>query len=260
MTKKVFTIGIVVLLGITIFIFILFYMNQIRMAQSGNYVLVKFNSTDGLKVNDEVRFRGVKCGMVDAIVLTDDFVLVRLWFDKRVKVPDKSFIALKDCGIIGGTKYIFLQPAGDSLYRYPKDTLIGEKHDFDIDQVGTILRDIKEVIEKSIPEKEKIDAITDTIFSALNKINSILLQNDAEIGRTVSDITYASNKVKMIVDSLYPAINLIKKEIEEFSGGSGSVKRILREDTVYVKLNKSLEQLNELLDKMKKNKLIKGCL
>ena len=258
--KKTFTIGFVVLLGLFILIFVSFYMNKLRIAQSDNYVLVKFDAADGLKVNDEVRFRGVKCGMVDAIELHDDFVMVRLWLDKKVTAKDKSFVALQDYGIIGGTKYIFLQPEGENVYRYPEDTLIGERYDFNIAQIGIILQDIKKIVENSIPEKGKIDAITDTLYSALNKINQLVLKNDMDIRTAVNDIAYASNKVKMVVDSLYPAVNLIKKEIDVFSEGSGTVKRILREDTVYVRLNRSLEQLNELLEEMKRNKLIKGCL
>lgn len=260
MMKKSLTIGIVVMLGLAILIFVSFYMNKIRIAQSNNYVLVKFDSADGLKVNDEVRFRGVKCGMVDAIILTNDFVLVRLWLDKKIRVKDKSFVALQDFGILGGTKYIFLQPEGENLYSYPSDTLVGEKYDFNIAQIGIILQDIKKIVENAVPEKGKIDAITDTLYSALNKINLMVVKNDVDVRRAVNDIAYASNKVKMVIDSLYPAINSIKKEVDIFSEGSGSVKRILREDTVYLRLNKSLLQLNELLDEMKKNKLIKGCL
>jgi len=258
--KKALTIGIVVLLGLSILIFVSFYMNRIRIAQSDNYVYVKFESVDGLRVNDEVRFRGVKCGMVDEIHLMKDFVLVKLWMDKKVTVLDRSFVSLQDYGIIGGTKYIFLQPEGENPYIFPKDTLLGVRYDFNLAQIGIILQDIKRIVERSMPEKGKIDAITDTIYSALNKINQIVVKNDTDIRKAVNDIAYASDKVRMIVDSLYPAMNIVKNEIDIFSEGSGTVKRILREDTVYTQLNKSLRQLNEILDDMKRNKLIKGCL
>ncbi|MDD3803553.1 MAG: MlaD family protein [bacterium] len=260
MKVKALTIGIVVILGLFILIFVSFYMNKIRIAQSDNYILVKFESVDGLRTNDEVRFRGVKCGMVDEIHLANDFVVVKLWMDKKIKVLDKSFVSLQDYGIIGGTKYIFLQPDGEREYLFPSDTLIGVRHDFNLAQIGIILQDIKKIAENSIPEKGKIDAITDTIYSALNKINKLVEKNDTDIRTAVQDIAYASDKVRLLVDSLYPAVNLIKKEIDMFSEGSGAVKRILREDTVYIQLNKSLRQLNDILDDMKKNKLIKGCM
>ncbi|MGE3062825.1 MAG: MlaD family protein, partial [bacterium] len=252
MKMKAFTIGIVVISGLSILIFVSFYMNKIRIAQSDNYVLVKFESVDGLKTNDEVRFRGVKCGMVEQITLKNDFVLVKLWMNKKVKVLNNSFVSLQDFGIIGGTKYIFLQPLGEADYNYPSDTLIGVRYDFNIAQLGIMLQEIKKIVENSMPEKGKINAITDTIYSALNKINQIVDKNDTDIRTAVKDIAHASDKVRLLVDSLYPAVNLVKKEIDVFSEGSGTVKRILREDTVYMQLNKSLRQLNEILDDMKR--------
>lgn len=260
MTKKIFMIGIIAMIGIGLLIFVSFYMNKIRILRSKNYVLIKYDNADGLRKNDEVRFRGIKCGFVEDIILSNDFVLVKIWLKSDILVKDSTTADIADFGILGGTKYIMLQPQGNAFYNYPEDTLAGNRKDFNIAQIGSILSDIKLIIERAIPDEGKIDAITDTIFSALNKINKMVVSNDKDIANAVNDISYSANKIKYVVDSLYPAVITIKKEVDDFSNGNGSVKRILREDTVYVRLNESLLKLNELLEQLKKNKVIKGCL
>lgn len=258
--KKVFVIGLIIFIGISILIFLSFFMNKVRFFTDNNYVLVKFSHADGVKTNDEVRYRGVKCGTVVDVVLKRDFVVLKLWLKKDFNVGKNSFIAIQDLGIIGGTKYIFIQPSDDTLYRYPYDTLIGVNRDFNISEIGIIISDIREMVFNAIPSKERVNEIVDTLFSALKKINDIVEKNDKDINSIVTKLSYSSDKVSMIIDSIYPAMLSLKKEIEMFTEGSGSVKRILREDTVYIRLNESLKKLNRILDIIEKNKIIKGCL
>ncbi|HAF08346.1 MAG: Mce related protein [candidate division TA06 bacterium 32_111] len=258
--RKVFIIGLIVFIGVSIVIFLSFFMNRVRFFTDNNYVLVKFSHADGVKVNDEVRYRGVKCGTVVDVLLKRDFVLLKLWLKKDFTVGKNSLVAIQDLGIIGGTKYIFIQPSDDTLYRYPYDTLVGINRDFNISEIGIMVSDIREMVFNAIPSKERVDEIVDTLFSALKKINDIVEKNDKDISSIVTQLSYSSDKITTIVDSLYPAMLSLKKEIEIFSEGNGSVKRILREDTVYIRLNESLRKLNRILDQLEKNKIIKGCL
>jgi len=64
----------------------------------------------------------------------------------------------------------------------------------------------------------------------------------------------------MYVDTLYPALENINRQIDSYDKSNGTVKRLLNDDSSYIKLNRSIDKLELLLDEMRKNKLIKGCL
>lgn len=258
--SKIFWVGLVVFLGISILIFLSFFMNKFRLFTDNNYVLVKFTHADGVKVNDEVRYRGVKCGSVVDVTLKKDFVVLKLWLKKDFKVGKNTLVAIQDLGIIGGTKYIFIQPFDDLSYSYPAETLSGVNRDFNISQIGVMVSDIKDMVYNMIPSKERVDKIVDTTFSALKKINDIVEKNDNDIKDIVNKLSYSSNKISSVIDSIYPSLISLKKEIDIFLEGNGSVKKILRDDTIYIRLNESLKKINNILDNLGKNRLIRGCL
>lgn len=258
--SKIFWVGLVVFLGISILIFLSFFMNKFRFFTDNNYVLVKFTHADGVKVNDEVRYRGVKCGTVVDVILKKDFVVLKLWLKKDFKVGKNTLVAIQDLGIIGGTKYIFIQPFDDLSYSYPNDTLSGVNRDFNISQIGVMVSDIKDMVYNMIPSKDRVDEIVDTTFSALKKMNDIVKKNDNDIKEIVNQLSYSSNKISSVIDSIYPSLISLKKEIDIFVEGNGSVKKILRDDTIYIRLNESLKKINSILDNLEKNRLIRGCL
>ena len=260
MKKEIFWTGIIVLAGVLILLFISFYMNKIRISTSKNYVYAVIDNADGVNLHDQVRIRGVKCGYVEKIQIVNDFVVLKLWLNGQAKVTKDSYVGIHDLAIIGGSKYLMVYPGKGDPYEFPKDTIVAKRYDVSFAALGMILDEIRNMVSVVVPEGKKITGIIDSLTKSINGINRIIADNESTVKKTISDISYISENLKITVDSLYPALENINRQIDSYDKSNGTVKRLLNEDSSYIKLNRSIDKLELLLDEMRKNKLIKGCL
>lgn len=259
MKKKTLYIGIVMISALLILFLVSIFMNKIRFGSSGNFVLLKFNDINGLRVNDEVRLRGVKTGSVKSIDLLSDYVLVKIEMKNKHKIPSNSIAGIHDYAVIGGTKYIMLYPGKGIDYIFPSDTLKGENYDFSIARAAILLNDIKIMIEEAIPSKEAISSIMDSLNAAINGVNDVIHTTGKGVSEITENINTASKTLNQLMDTLSVSLNIIKSELSVYNENDNSLKSLTSDNEMYLRIEKSIRKLEIVIDDMSKNRLIKGC-
>lgn len=260
MKKEFFTTGIIVTMGILIIIFVSFYMNKIRISASRNYVYAVIDNADGVNLHDQVRVRGVRCGYVDRIQLCDDKVVLKIWLDSRVKVTKDTYAGIHDLAIIGGSKYLMLYPGTGGPYRFPEDTIEARRYDVSFASLGMVLEEIKNAVDAALPDAGVMSDAFDSLYSAVRGINRMISENEKPLANTIENLSEASMSIKTFMDSVYPALESVKRQMDSYEKSNSTVKRLLQEDSSYIKLNRDLDKLEKLIDEMRKNRLVKGCL
>lgn len=260
MRKQTFVIGLIVIIGLAILVFVSFYMNRIRISLDSAYVYVKFENADGLKVKDEIRVRGIKCGFVSKIELTDDFVCARLTVSKKIHIPDNSIVGIHDLAVIGGSKYLMLYPGDGPVYRFPEDTLYGTNYDFNFAKIAIIMDDLKTAVENVIPDKDALAELLDSIQSGIDNVNQLIVNTDRAMIEVTGNVDKTVNSIGTATDTLATVISGIKESIDEYRNNENTLKNILTSDSLSMKLDRNLMLLEEVLEQLKRNRMVKGCL
>ncbi len=260
MNNKAFYIGFIVLFSIAAIFTVSVFMNKIRIGKNTNYINIKFDNVNGLRSDDEVRIRGVKCGRVDGIKLYSDFVLVKLQLNNNVKLSNSAYAGIHDYAVIGGTKYIMIYPVIGEPYNYKSDTLMGESYDFSIASMSILLKDMKDILIETIPSGESIQAIVDSLSRTITGINELIDVSGENVVNIAENLNQAGWSVNALLDTLSVSANIIKEELEIYRNENNSIKSLSTSDSMYIKLMNSIEELDKLIKDMSSNKLLKGCM
>lgn len=260
MNKKTIYLGVIVITALTILLIVSIYMNEIRFSVNQKKVHVKFSSINGLKVDDEVRIRGVKCGQVKSIELHEDFVLVTLNVSKSTDIAANSIAGIHDFAFIGGTKYIMLYPGNSKEpYQLP-DTLNGENYDFSMAKISILLQDIRIMLEKSIPEPEIVQGMIDSLNLILSNANKLIETGNTELIGISGNLEASSYRLKSLLDTTYIALNIVKNQVDQFRENDNSLKSFMESDTLYRKFERSIDRLDRMLKSVENNPVGRGCL
>ena len=277
--KTEIRVGITVIVGLIIFIWILGWAKNFSLSSNQKTLLVKFNSVSGLEVGDNVSVNGVRKGFVENFKLEGDKVIVSLSLDNDVKLQKDATFSISMLDLMGGKK-VNINPGISS-----------QPIDYNEVQTGIFFADIPEVmsilgtVEGDIPEIIKDIKIT------LSSLNNYLTDNDlnTNIKSSLSNLSKASKKLNILLeenrkginqltqntvkltqnvndfldenksslkssveelhtvltqtDSLLVSVNTFSREIKNKKNNIG---KILYDDKLYDNLSQSLTQLNEL--------------
>lgn len=121
---KYIKVGLYSLLFILV-LMMLFYVpkrNVHALEESDSYdVFARFNRTDGLLVGDPVRMAGMNIGKVIDAQLDNGFkAILTLDIKKGINIPDDSSASIVSSSLIGGHKYIEIEPGGNDAYLEPQ--------------------------------------------------------------------------------------------------------------------------------------------
>jgi phospholipid/cholesterol/gamma-HCH transport system substrate-binding protein len=272
-------VGITVLLGLIVFIWILGWTKNFTFSSSDNQVLVKFNNVSGLEIGNNVTVNGVKKGHVSDYYIEGSVVIVSLSVDSEVKLKKDAAFFLESTDLMGGRKIEIFPGSLDEVLDYN-----------DIHK-GTYITDIAGVIALFGDLQDKISIIANETATALQGINSFLedksfiqeirnsltnlnrvtvkldqvltenRQNIREISENTKDITAEtkmffranSNNIESALknlnttvlksDSLITAINNLTKET---MAGGNNLGKILYNDSLYINITESIQSLKQL--------------
>ncbi len=114
--KTELVVGIFVIVGIVVLIYLSVSLGGIKLFGSENYnVFASFDSVTGLKVGAKVEIAGVEVGKVSGIELDEDQAVVEMDILNDVKIADDSVASIRTQGIIGD-KYVKLSLGGSEEY------------------------------------------------------------------------------------------------------------------------------------------------
>ena len=277
--KTEIRVGITVIVGLIIFIWILGWAKNFSLSSDQKSLLVKFNSVSGLEIGDNVSVNGVRKGFVEDFNLQGDKVIVKLSLDDDVKLQKDASFSISMLDLMGGKK-VNINPGTSS-----------QPLDYKEVQTGTFYADIPEVMSMLGTVEGDIPTIIKDIKITLNSLNNYLSDDNlsTDIKTSLSNLSKASQKLNIMLDENREGIkqltrntvkltenannfidenkSSLKSSVEElhtvlektdslltymnkFTGEikskQNNVGKILYDDKLYDDLSQSITQLNEL--------------
>jgi len=272
-------VGVTVLLGLLVFIWVLGWAKNFSLSSSDNLVKVKFSKVSGLEIGNNVNVNGVRKGHVKDFVIQGSSVIVTLSISNEIQLKKDSQFSLESTDLMGGRK-IEVNPGNSD-----------EELDLSDIHHGEYITDIAGVISLVSDLQDKITIITDESVKTLQGINSILddenfiqelkssvtnlnnltakldrvlsenQQNIKEITENTKEITTDTkvlikenkeniersltnlNTVLLKSDSLITSLNYLTQET---AMGENNLGKILYDDSLYLNLTRSMKLLKEL--------------
>ena len=217
--KREIKIGIVMIMGVGMLIYGLFFLKGIDVFSDQRFYYVEYNQIGGLAESSAVKVNGLKMGQVTEITIKQDTtltILVKIIIQNDdLKVPsDSRAIIVTD---FLGTGSIDLKLGKN----YAEPALTGDFLN------GEVSKDLKEQVDEQIaPLKRKIEGLIGTIDSAVQVVQVILnprtQQNLNEsfesVRRALLNMERTSFRLDTLVASERHKISAIMTNIQSISG------------------------------------------
>jgi len=272
-------VGVTVLLGLLVFIWVLGWAKSFTLSSSDNLVNVRFSKVSGLEIGNNVNVNGVRKGHVKDFVIQGSSVIVTLSISDEIQLKKDAHFSLESTDLMGGRK-IEVNPGNSD-----------EELDRSEIQHGDYITDIAGVISLVSDLEDKISIIANESVKTLQGINSLLAdedfiqglktsvanlnnltakldkvlsenqQNIKEITQNTKEITSDTkvlikenkeniersltnlNSVLLKSDSLITSLNYLTQQT---TMGENNLGKILYDDSLYFNLTESIKLLKEL--------------
>jgi len=200
-------VGITVLLGLIVFIWILGWTKNFTFSASDNLVRVKFNNVSGLETGNNVTVNGVKQGHVKDFYIDGPNVIVSLSISSDIKLKKDASFFLESTDLMGGRK-IEINPG-----------VMNENLDLSEIHKGTYVTDIAGVIALFSDLQDKISIIATETVDVLQSINSILKDEKfiQELKSGVSNLNAVSNKMNQVITENQKNLKQITENTKEIT-------------------------------------------
>ncbi|MDR1171316.1 MAG: MlaD family protein [Bacteroidales bacterium] len=289
--KKEAKIAVIVTLIILLFFWGYNFLKGRNLFSSYNYYYATFEKVDGLQKSSSVTVNGFVIGLVSDIQFTSeklDQIQVEIGVKKSFKIPKNSVVMI--VGDLLGSKSIVLQLGDSPEFVKHEGTLpgaqapdmidavtdklmktpIGQKLNkvlVSIDSVLMILQntfdgqaqkniqDIIANVEKLVSaERTKISMILtnfESVSGNLKKSNEDISQVIANLNRFSEAL--AASDVKNTVDNANRSLTQLNSLLSGISEGQGTLGKLAKDDSAYIYLQQSLNDLDKLLIDLREN-------
>ena len=244
-TKKLFTIGLFVLIALAILFFGIDFLKGINLFQPTNYYYVSYTNVEGLAVSAPVTVNGFKVGQVREIEYEYDnpgHVRVEIALDSEMKLPQGTVATLTADML--GTASIALDLAKGTTYYNAGDKLPGAEPKGLMDSVSDeLLPSVAAVVPKVDSLLTTINTlVSDPALQAsvqrMDNITANLEQSTVMLNRTLGSLAPITGDVKKITGNVVTTTDNLN--------GFTSDVRNLPLDSVMNELQTTLANLREL--------------
>ena len=272
-------VGITVLFGLIVFIWVLGWAKNFSLSSSDNLVRVSFSNVSGLEIGNNVTVNGVRKGHVKDFVITGSNVIVTLSINNDIELKKDAQFSLESTDLMGGRK-IEVNP-GNSTEILNLSEIQQGFYITDIAGVIALFSDIQDKISvianESVKTLKGINSLlddeqfiiglktsVDNLNSLTKKLNYVLKENQQNIieitentkeitsdtklflkrnGQNIESSISNLNNLLQKSDSLITSINYLAMETKT---GGNNLGKILYDDSLYINLVQSIELLKEL--------------
>jgi phospholipid/cholesterol/gamma-HCH transport system substrate-binding protein len=248
--KTEIRVGITVLFGIIVFLWILGWAKNFSLTPTENTVSVQFSNTSGLEIGDPVTVNGVRKGFVEDLIIKGENVVVTLKIDNNVVLKEDTDFAISMLDLMGGKKVEIKPGSSEKLLNY--DQL----------QYGSFYADVPYVMSMVGTFQEEISSTISDLKMTLTSLNTYLGDkklND-DIKSSMSNLSEVTKKLNILIDEnrnnfrqltantvelTEDARNFINQNKESFNASAKELQSVLGgADSLLVKLNEFSNELN----------------
>jgi phospholipid/cholesterol/gamma-HCH transport system substrate-binding protein len=231
--KTEIRVGITVIAGILIFIWILGWAKNFSLSSNQKILLIKFDSVSGLEKGDFVSVNGVRKGFVEDFNIQSNKVIVKLSIDNDIKLNKDATFSITMLDLMGGKK-ININPGNSP-----------EPLDYNEVQNGVFNADVPAVMSM-LGNMEELPEVVKDVKITLNALNNYLNDNNltSDIKTSISNLSKASQKLNIILDENRENVKQLTQNTTELTE---NVNNFLNENRESLK--KSIEDLRTVLSK-----------
>ena len=272
-------IGVLGIIAILIIYLLINFFKGINVFSTGEKYYVKFSNIGEIVNTSPVFINGYKVGHVSNVIYNfenPDEVYVEMHLDNKLQMPEGS-VALINNKMLGSST-ISLALGKSATMVQPGDTIEGRMNTGAMDEAGEMLSKITTMlpkidsilvslnstlanpaINKSVNNIEDLTAELNTTAKLLNNV----LANDIPVatGKLVEiedDILKMSAQLSEVdynklIGSLEASLTNIQNITAALSNGEGTAGMLLKDSTLYNKLNNTTEAATQLLEDLKEN-------
>ncbi len=277
--KTEIKVGLTVLIGILIFLWIFGWAKNLSIRSSENFLKIKFKNVSGLEIGDPVTINGFRKGYVNDIVIRNNDLIVEAAIDNDVKIKEDAKFSIVMLDLMGGKK-IDIEP-GFSENEIDFSKIQNGVFQSDIpsvmallgsvqDDLVTVLKDVKTVLSslnKMVSDENFINELrilVNNVNDLSNQMNKVISENRSDINKlTQNTVELTENTNNLIKDNresvteLINNFNVLSKETkdlvekinsftDEINKRENNLGKILYDDELLGNLKSSIKQLETL--------------
>lgn len=272
-------IGFLGILSLLIIYLLINFFKGVNLIDKGNNYYVKFDNIGEIVNSSPVFINGYKVGNVQDINYdfeSQDAAYVLITVDNRLQIPEGS-IAEIETELLGsstiniklgrGSKII---AAGDTLYGKLNSGAMGEAAKMIptlnnmLPKVDSILMSLNTILANPAINNtlNNVEQLTVQLNSTSAELNKMLKGDIATAGEKLvaleDEMLKLSEKLneieyQKIVASLEASLNNIEQLTAALNNGEGTAGMLLKDSTLYTKLNNTCEAATALLEDLKEN-------
>lgn len=272
-------IGLLGILALAMIYMLINFFKGVSIFNEGDKYYARFHDIGEIVKSSPVYINGYKVGNVSDI--TYDFkevnnVYIEMSLDKRLQIPQGSYAMIVNKTL--GSSTINLVMSQNEVFLQPGDTLYGTLNAGAIHEAGKMLPQITSLL----PKVDSILVSLNNVLSnpALNNSVNNIEQLTIQMNRTTAllnnilseDIPQATGKLIEIEDdllqvssqlsevdytklmnSLEASISNIQQITASLNNGEGTAGMLLKDSTLYTRLNETCEAATMLLEDLREN-------
>lgn len=286
-------VGVFVFIAAFVVLATLFWAKGFIVSKDQIDIKAYFKNVSGLNIGDPVTVNGVRKGKVQKFDLEGDSVLVELTLEKTIKIKKDYKIEIAMLELMAGKQVLISPGVSNQEidYNVPLIGETGSDITVMMKNMNEVTQDVKSLLKKFDKTVEDLDItiknvnevvgdkdmqfnlkntlsnlnvaskhlnlllvenrssfkdITGKVGKTVDNVNDILDENAPQVKSTFKDIQTLTSRI----DTLISGINTIVSDIQL---QKGSVGKFMYDDKFYQNLNKSLEEIEKLSKKIRKD-------
>jgi len=250
-SKTEIKVGITVLIGLIIFLWIFGWAKNLSIRSSENFLKIRFKNVSGLEIGDPVTINGLRKGYVNDIIIKNNDLIVEAAIDNDVKIKEDAKYSIVMLDLMGGKK-IDIEPGFSE-----------NEIDFNKIQNGVFQSDIPSVMALLGSVQDDLVTVLKDVKAVLSQLNKVLSDDSfvKELRQLVNNINNLSNQMNVVISENRADINKLAKTATELTENTNnlildnreSVEELINNFNVLSKETKDLlQKINSFTDETNK--------
>ncbi len=270
-----FIIGLSVTIATLIVILSILWLGKSNFLVKGIHLNLLVQNAAGLGVGDEVLYKGLPVGTVQDTKIDPEGIIIKLKIEKIKNIPRDSHFVIKNISLLGEMA-VEIIPGSSKEYLKFGETVKGETVKGLMDMVGgsgNLKSQLNQILQNLnlLAGEKTVQNINDFLKAWQTTAQDLNALINGDLKKTLAnsrEITQKNkNSINTILDTLarnaghlgetirqmHGVSKKLNRTLAGINGGKGTLGKLTSEDSLYVKLNRTIEHLDSLILDIKKH-------
>ncbi len=225
------------------------WFTEFRIGLKRYYYEVIVDDASWIERGDIVTLLGVNKGRVEKIDIEKDKVIIKFFLD-GIKLREGAKIFVENQGFLGRKRLLIKQGKGKEL---PSGTKV---YGSTIPDLGDLVREGGELIDTIKKILNKVNKIAGNIEGGIQEVKNNIFFLSSDLKKTSESLRETIKKgeeIEEVIKNLNEIIGDLKKISDYLESEEGSLGKIIKDKSLYNKIDSTLTSLNSLLKDINKN-------